>query len=92
MKLKMNPDKFKLASSVGGSVPGAFAAWDQSSVSVGAASFPSASSGKKRQISFFQVAGISSATKLASVVGDFPTALSGSVQGLVKNPSDPSAT
>lgn len=88
----MNPEKFKLTSVFSNQISNVSAGWDQTSVSVGAFSSVSVSSGKKRPISYFQVAGISPATKLASVVGDFPTALSGSVRGLVKNPSDPSAT
>lgn len=47
--------------------------------------------GKPRPVSYFQVAGISPATGAAVVSGNYP-ASSGSVSGLVKNPTSASWT
>ncbi|MFB0964491.1 MAG: hypothetical protein QMC36_02150 [Patescibacteria group bacterium] len=48
--------------------------------------------GKTRVTSYVQVAGISSDTNKASVMGNFPVGSSGSVSGLVKDPNSTSST
>lgn len=87
-KLKLNADKFKVASLVR-SVSEAFAAYDPSgTLSVGAVDYSSSvnATGRKRSSSWFQVAGINPATKAVTVNGNYPgTSLSGSVAGLVKD-------
>lgn len=89
-KLKLNADKFKVASLVE-SVSEAFAAYDPSgALSVGAVDYSSSvnATGRKRSSSWFQVAGTNPTTKVITVLGNYPgTSLSGSVAGLVKDPA-----
>ena len=59
-KLKMNPEKFRI-SGIGGSADSALAAYDSALLSVGAVEFPSVQNGRARNVSWFQVAGISPA-------------------------------
>ncbi len=100
----MNPEKFKVSSSgLPGGTLGIFAraagfgsaeaAYDARYLTVGAMdAVPSSSAGgKKRSVSYFQVAGISPATGAVTVSGNYP-ASSGSVSGLVKDPKSTSST
>lgn len=96
-KLKLNPDKFKvsmtgLPSFVASLLPSALAvygpgSYDRDYPSVGAmdSSYDSSSTGRKRVVSYFQVAGISPSTNKAAVVGNYPSTLSvsGSSVGLI---------
>ena len=73
-KLKLNPDKFKI--SLGNPsrfVIESFAAYDPKSVLVGAvdAAISPTASGKKRSVSYFQVAGILPSNGTVSVSGNF---------------------
>ncbi len=95
----MNPEKFKVsASGLPGALAGiagfgsADAAYDARYLTVGAmdAVAGSTSGGKKRAVSYFQVAGISPATGAVSVTGNYP-ASSGSAVGLVKAPGSTEA-
>ncbi len=88
----MNPEKFKTAYALP-IFPRVFAAYDSRCLTVGAmdAVAGSTSGGKKRAVSYFQVAGISPATGTAVVTGNYPTS-SGSVSGLVKDPKTSSST
>lgn len=72
-KLKLNPEKFKVASR--NPVEWAFAAYDSKFLSAGAVDWTSASSanGRKRTGSYFQVAGVDPYTKKAVVAGNFPS-------------------
>lgn len=73
VKLKLNPDKFKVSSS--GLVPATFAAYDATSLMAGSADFlTSAQNGGKRTTSYFQVGAILPTTKIAQVSGNFLTA------------------
>ncbi len=73
VKLKMNPEKFKV-SSLEGVVGEALASYDPSSLMGAGADFLTAgANGKKRVTSFVQTAGISPVTKIASVAGNFPS-------------------
>ena len=102
-KLKMNPEKFKVSASAlpGGTlgvlagVAGlgeAFAAYDARYLTVGAVDAAAGTAGgKKRSVSYFQVAGISPATGAVTVTGNYP-ASSGSVAGLVKDPKASAST
>ncbi|MFZ3232508.1 MAG: hypothetical protein WA194_03120 [Patescibacteria group bacterium] len=69
------------------------ASYDSKYLSVGAmdAVSKSPSGGKPRSLSYFQVAGVSPVTGAAVVSGNYP-ASSGSVAGLVKNPTSSSST
>ncbi len=85
-KLKLNPEKFKVARNETNSLLSAAldriaavsAAYDAKYLTVGAmdAVAGSASGGKKRSVSYFQVAGISPATGAISVSGNYPSNLS----------------
>lgn len=103
-KLKLNPEKFRVASSgLSGRTLGmlartagfgrADAAYDPRYLTVGATDVAAVSSndGKKRSVSYFQVAGISPSTGAVSVSGNYP-ASSGSVAGLVKDPKAATST
>lgn len=89
-KLKLNADKFKVAS-VLSAIQETIAAYDPAGqFSIGAMDYSSAgtASGKKRASSYFQVVGTNPDTKTVTVMGTYPGgALSGSVAGLVKSPS-----
>ncbi len=88
----MNPEKFKV-SALDGLVREVLAAYDSKYLTVGAMDALAASTngGKKRAVSYFQVAGISPATGAVTVTGNYP-ASSGSVAGLVKDPKSSSST
>ncbi|MFZ3232150.1 MAG: hypothetical protein WA194_01175 [Patescibacteria group bacterium] len=99
-KLKLNPDKFRIsASGLPGGTLGVIsratgfgadsveAAYDANSLMAAGADFMTAgANGKKRVTSYVQTAGVSPATKLASVMGDFPTSNvpAGNVSGLFR--------
>lgn len=73
-KLKLNPDKFKI--SLGNPsrfVIESFAAYDPKSILVGAvdAAVSATASGRKRSVSYFQVAGILPSNGTVSVSGNF---------------------
>ncbi len=70
----MNPEKFKTARAFPNAAS-VFAAYDSRYLTVGAmdAVAGSTSGGKKRAVSYFQVAGISPATGTAVVTGNYPT-------------------
>ncbi|MFB0965075.1 MAG: type II secretion system protein [Patescibacteria group bacterium] len=91
-KLKMNPEKFKV-SALDGILEKALAAYDSRYLTVGAmdALAGSTNGGKKRAVSYFQVAGISPASGSVTVSGNYPAA-SGSVAGLIKDPKSSSST
>lgn len=80
VKLKLNPEKFKIATvGIGGKITAilgtdsAQASFDPASAMVGAADFSEKGpSGRTRSISYFQTAGISPVTKIAAVAGNFP--------------------
>jgi len=86
----MNPEKFKV-SAPGGTLREALAAYDSKYLSVGAAEFTQTQNGRARSLSYFQVAGISPATGVVTVSGNYP-ASSGSVSGLVKDPKSSVST
>lgn len=90
VKLKLNREKFKVGYEL---LNPALAAYDSKYLTVGAmeATSKTAASGKSRTVSYFQVAGISPSTGSATVSGNYP-ASSGSVAGLIKNPSSSSST
>ena len=79
VKLKLNPEKFKV-SVLDGILEEALAAYDSKYLSVGAfdATAGITGSGKKRTVSYFQVAAISPTTGMATVLGNYP-ATSGAV-------------
>ncbi len=99
-KLKLNPDKFRVSSSglPGGTLgvlarasgfgaDSARASYDPASLMAAGADFTVAgTNGRKRIVSYVQSAGISPATKLASVAGNFPTASvpAGNASGLLR--------
>lgn len=71
-RLKLNPEKFKV-SKLGRAIAEAIAAYDSKLLSVGAMEAQSVGvNGRQRSVSWFQVAGISPATKIAAVSGNFP--------------------
>ncbi|MFB0965319.1 MAG: type II secretion system protein [Patescibacteria group bacterium] len=72
-KLKMNPEKFKSANELP-VFSRVFAAYDSRYLTVGAMDAVAASTngGKKRAVSYFQVAGISPTTGSAVVTGNYP--------------------
>lgn len=73
-KLKLNPDKFRI-SDAGRFVPfmAANAATDSSAMLAGGIDASStASNGRRRSVSYFQVAGINPVSKKAVVTGTFP--------------------
>jgi len=71
VKLKMNPEKFKV--STVGSLEKAFAAYDSKYLSIGALDVSTkGNNGSRRTTSWFQVAGVAPATKVAVVSGNFP--------------------
>lgn len=88
VKLKMNPEKFKV-SKLGGSLREVLAAYDSEYLSVGALDVLQSGgmNGAKRAVSWFQVVGVSPATGISNVSGNFPTNMSGSVNGLVRDPA-----
>lgn len=88
-KLKVNGEKFR-TSSIGNWFTETEAAYDSKYLIVGAFDWTSnvSASGRARQSSYFQVAGINPTTGIVSMSGNYPgAALSGSVAGLVKSPS-----
>lgn len=90
-KLKINGEKFRI-SHVGFGT--AYAAYDAKYLTVGAMDYASSTSasGKKRVSGFVQVAGVSSETNKASVAGNYPVGMTGSVTGLIKDPGSASST
>ncbi|MFZ3233105.1 MAG: hypothetical protein WA194_06395 [Patescibacteria group bacterium] len=67
----MNPEKFKV--SAVGNVGKAFAAYDSKFLSIGALDVSTkGNNGTRRTTSWFQVAGVAPATKVAVVSGNFP--------------------
>lgn len=69
-KLKLNPEKFRVA---GLEIFESAAAYDAKLLSVGAMDAASAgSNGRKRIVSWTQVVGVSPSTKKAVVAGNFP--------------------
>ena len=88
----MNPEKFKSAYGFP-AFPSLFAAYDSRYLTVGAmdALAGTTSNGKKRAVSYFQVAGVSPATGMAVVTGNYPTS-SGSVSGLIRDSKSASST
>lgn len=70
-------------------VPEVFAAYDSNYLTVGSADVTG--SGSSRTRSFVQAVGIDTSGKV-SAVGNYPVANSGSVSGLVKDPSSSSST
>ena len=90
-KLKLNPEKFKI--SFLKPFSDVLAAYDYKGFSVGAMeASESTFNGRKRTTSYYQVAGVEPVSKKISVMGNFPVGLSGSVSGLIKDPSGTSAT
>ena len=99
-KLKLNPEKFRISSSglpggtlgtlaraAGFGTDSAEAAYDASSLMAAGADFLTAgTNGKKRAVSYVQTAGVSPATKIASVAGNFPSTgmPAGNVSGLLR--------
>ena len=75
VKLKMNPDKFKL-SGISNTLSEALAAYDPKAIGIGAFDWTAPSNGKQRSGSWFQIVGVSPATGMASVSGNYPTSLS----------------
>lgn len=89
VKLKLNKDKFRISVSP---FEFAFAAYDKDALTVGATDVTVTSGTKSRTTGYVQVAGISSDTKKASVIGNLPTGSTGSVSGLIKDPGSSSLT
>lgn len=87
-KLKLNPDKFKVAALPVFSGE-AHAAYDTGQVLVGAADYSAShtAAGRARLSSYFQVAAFNPATKTASVSGTYPVGTASNVNGLVKDPT-----
>ncbi|MFZ3233302.1 MAG: fibrinogen-like YCDxxxxGGGW domain-containing protein [Patescibacteria group bacterium] len=82
-KLKLNPEKFKVGYR---GIENATAAFDSKYLVVGAFDAAVANGNKTRSVSYFQVAGISPATGVAVVTGNFPATQSGgSVVGLIRD-------
>ena len=63
-------------SAIYGLMSGVSAAYDAKYLTVGAIDAPITSGGKKRSVSYFQVAGISPTTGTTAVSGNYPTGLS----------------
>lgn len=91
VKLKLNPEKFKV--SLRSSVETAFATYDSKYLSVGALDWTSSvmANGRIRTGTWFQVAGVVPSTGKAAVTGNFPApsiseSASGGVSGLVRDP------
>lgn len=89
VKLKMNPEKFKISASP--FVPSALAAgYDSKYLSVGALDVGiNVGTSRPRPFSWFQVAGVDPTTKKTSVMGTFPNTFSsgGSSAGLIRDPA-----
>lgn len=81
MKLKLNPSKFRISSF---GLPDAYAAYDPTSVTVGAAELQSGIS--SHSVPVVQVAGISPSTGTVDVVGNFFQSPSSTASGLIKSP------
>lgn len=94
-KLKLNPEKFRisgLASRFASVFLPVEAAYDPSTVLLAAAELTApAASGKPRTVGYVQAAGIP-ASGIPFVVGNYPVGASGSVAGLLKDPSSASST
>lgn len=90
-KLKLNPEKFKI--SFLKPISEVLAAYDYKGFSIGAMeASESTFNGRKRTTSYYQVAGVEPVSKKVSVMGNFPVGLSGSVTGLIKDPSGTNST
>lgn len=100
-KLKIDRDKFKVSKTDGSSfsaistffpiLANAAVPANPSYLIVGAMDGAEASGGKTRTRGFVQVAATPSSS-IATVIGDLPTGMSGSVAGLVRDVANPSST
>ena len=95
-RLKMNGEKFRIASAGGWAESPwqkAGAAYSAGSMAVGAVDVTRPGiNGRKRATPYFQVGGISPSSRRTSVTGNYTAAGTGALAGLIKDPGSVSAT